>query len=154
YFLVSGITIILVLRFFQGIGWGMTSTVLATIMSDIVSPKKRGEGTGYFALSIILGTSFATVLGIEVMKRYNFDVILTISTILVGIGMVLTQGISIAPRERVHKSKHNRQRFSWSDLFEKSALLPAFLCFLYSITFGGIMSFIILFGQEAGIANV
>jgi MFS family permease len=53
YFVVSGIGIILVLRFCQGIGWGMTSTVLATIMSDIVSPKRRGEGTGYFALSII-----------------------------------------------------------------------------------------------------
>ncbi|AIF49679.1 major facilitator superfamily MFS_1 [Pelosinus sp. UFO1] len=154
YFLVSGIGIILVLRFCQGIGWGMTSTVLATIMSDIVSTKRRGEGTGYFALSIILGTSFATVLGIEAMKRYNFDVILTISTVLVGLGMVLTQGISIAPIEKVHKPKPITQGFSWNDLFEKSALLPAFLCFLHSITFGGIMSFIILFGQETGIENV
>lgn len=153
YFLVSGIGIILALRFCQGIGWGMTSTVLATIMSDIVSAKRRGEGTGYFALSIILGTSFATVLGIEAMKRYNFDVILMISTVLVGLGMVLTQGISIAPREKVHKSKRT-QGFSWNDLFEKSALLPAFLCFLHSITFGGIMSFILLFGQETGIENV
>ena len=154
YFLVSGIAIILILRFCQGIGWGMTSTVLATIMSDIVSAKRRGEGTGYFALSIILGTSFATVLGIEAMKRYSFDVILMISTILVGIGMLLTQGISIAPTEKVHKSKRITQGFSWNDLFEKSALLPAFLCFLHSITFGGIMSFIILFGQETGIENV
>lgn len=153
YFLVSGIGIILALRFCQGIGWGMTSTVLATIMSDIVSAKRRGEGTGYFALSIILGTSFATVLGIEAMKRYNFDVILVISTVLVGLGMVLTQGISIAPREKVLKSKRT-QGFSWNDLFEKSALLPAFLCFLHSITFGGIMSFILLFGQETGIENV
>jgi MFS family permease len=153
YFLVSGIGIILALRFCQGIGWGMTSTVLATIMSDIVSAKRRGEGTGYFALSIILGTSFATVLGIEAMKRYNFDVILMISTVLVGLGMVLTQGISIAPSEKVHKAKRT-QGFSWNDLFEKSALLPASLCFLHSITFGGIMSFIILFGQETGIENV
>ncbi|GMA98659.1 MFS transporter [Pelosinus sp. IPA-1] len=154
YFLVSGMAIILVLRFCQGIGWGMTSTVLATIMSDIVSAKRRGEGTGYFALSIILGTSFATVLGIEAMKRYNFDVILTISTILVALGMALTQGISIAPIPKLHKSKPITQGFSWNDLFEKNALLPAFLCFLHSITFGGIMSFIILFGQETGIENV
>ncbi len=154
YFLVSGIAIILVLRFCQGIGWGMTSTVLATIMSDIVSPKQRGEGTGYFALSIILGTSFATVLGIEVMMRYNFDVILTISTTLIGVGMVLTQGISIATSEKVQKSKPVTRRFNRNDLFEKSALLPASLCFLHSITFGGIMSFLVLFGQETGIESV
>ncbi|WP_378953746.1 MFS transporter [Pelosinus sp. sgz500959] len=154
YFVVSGISIILMLRFCQGIGWGMTSTVLATIMSDIVSAKRRGEGTGYFALSIILGTSFATVLGIEAMKRYNFDVILLISTILVGFGMLLTQGISITSVKKVYKPNAAKQGISWSDLFEKSALLPAFLCFLHSITFGGIMSFIMLFGQETGIENV
>lgn len=154
YFVASGIGIILVLRFCQGIGWGMTSTVLATIMSDIVSPKQRGEGTGYFALSIILGTSFATVLGIEVMKRYSFDVILLISTILVGGGMLLTQGISMDSAKKMIKSKRAKKEMVWSDLFEKSALLPAVLCFLHSITFGGIMSFIMLFGQETGIENI
>ncbi len=154
YFVASGIGIILMLRFCQGIGWGMTSTVLATIMSDIVSPKQRGEGTGYFALSIILGTSFATVLGIEVMKRYNFDIILLISTILVGGGMVLTLNISMDSAKKHLKPKPVKNRNLWSDLFEKRALLPACLCFLHSITFGGIMSFIMLFGQQNGIENV
>ncbi|HWR38720.1 MAG TPA: MFS transporter [Patescibacteria group bacterium] len=153
YYLASGIGIILMLRFAQGIGWGMTSTVLATIMSDIVPPARRGEGTGYFALSIILGTSLATVAGIEAMKRYNFDSILLISTLLVGAGMLLTQGISLAPVKKIAKVKR-ASGIVWSDLVEKSAVLPAFLCFLHSITFGGIMSFIMLFGQEAGIENV
>jgi MFS family permease len=101
-----------------------------------------------------LGTSFATVLGIEVMKRYNFDVILVISTILVGGGMLLTQGISMNSAKKVFKPKLAKKGITWSDLFEKSALLPAFLCFLHSITFGGIMSFIMLFGQETGIENI
>lgn len=154
YFVASGIGIILVLRFCQGIGWGMTSTVLATIMSDIVSAKHRGEGTGYFALSIILGTSFATVVGIEVMKRYNFDAIILVSTLLVAVGMLLTQGIAITTTKKIVKPKITTQGLVWSDLFEQRALLPAFLCFLHSITFGGIMSFIMLFGQENGIENV
>ena len=154
YFVASGIGIILMLRFCQGIGWGMTSTVLATIMSDLVSAKRRGEGTGYFALSIILGTAFANVLGIEAMKRYDFTIILLISTLLVIGGLLLMQGISITRATKVSKDKGLKRGFAWSDLFEKSALLPAFLCFLHSITFGGIMSFIMLFGQETGIENV
>lgn len=154
YFVISGIAIILLVRFLQGIGWGMTSTVLATIMSDIVSDERRGEGTGYFALSIILGTSFATVVGIEVMKRYDFAVMLLISTALVGIGMLLTQGMSLRTAPKVASAKHAPKGMAWRDLVEKKAVLPAFLCFLHSITFGGIMSFIILFGQERGIENV
>ena len=154
YFIASGVGIILVLRFCQGIGWGMTSTVLATIMSDIVAPERRGEGTGYFALSIILGTSFATVLGIEAMKRYDFDVILLISTILVVGGLLLTQGISMDYARKPPKSRVVKRERGWGALVEKSALLPAFLCFLHSITFGGIMSFMLLFGQETGIENI
>ena len=153
FFYISTIGLILALRFCQGIGWGIASTVFATIMSDIVPANRRGEGTGYFALSIIIATSLATIIGIELMKRYDFTVILLVSTMLVVLGMVLTLGISIEPIKRLSKFTRKKKRIAWSDLFEKKALLPAFLCFLHSITLGGIMSFIMLYGKEIGVEN-
>jgi MFS family permease len=156
FYFTSAISIVLVLRFCQGIGWGITSTVLATIMSDIVPAQRRGEGTGYFALSIILATSFATIVGIEVMKRYDFNVILIVSTMLVIVGMLLMQGIAIAPIKKIEEPTDfsKKKGVKWCDLFEKSALLPALLCFLHSITLGGIMSFIMLYGREIDVENV
>ncbi len=153
YFFVSTIGVILVLRFCQGIGWGMASTTFATIMSDIVPANRRGEGTGYFALSIILATSLATIAGIEIMKHYNFTTLLLVSTSLAVIGMLLTLGISIAPIKQLAKASHKNKSLTWSDLFEKSALLPSVLCFLHSITLGGIMSFLMLYGAEIGVEN-
>ncbi len=153
YFFVSTIGVILVLRFCQGIGWGMVSTTFATIMSDIVPANRRGEGTGYFALSIILATSLATIAGIEIMKHYDFTTLLLTSTALAVIGMLLTLGISIAPIKQLAKASHKNKSLTWSDLFEKSALLPSLLCFLHSITLGGIMSFLMLYGAEIGVEN-
>jgi MFS family permease len=153
YFFVSTIGVILVLRFCQGIGWGMVSTTFATIMSDIVPANRRGEGTGYFALSIILATSLATIAGIEIMKHYDFTTLLLTSTALAVIGMLLTLGISIAPIKQLAKASHKNKSLTWSDLFEKSALLPSWLCFLHSITLGGIMSFLMLYGAEIGVEN-
>jgi len=154
YFISSIITIIFVLRFCQGIGWGITSTLLATIMADIVPPTRRGEGTGYFSLSIIMATSLATILGITIMKEYGFNAILCVSTLFVVIGSILAQGISIIPIKKDTASISRRKKITWGHLFEKKALLPAFLCFLYSITLGGIMSFLMLYGQERGIENI
>lgn len=154
YFFVSTIGLILAMRLCQGIGWGATSTTFATIMSDIVPAHRRGEGTGYFALSIILATSLGTILGIEIMKRYDFDAILYTSTMLIILGTLITQGISIISIKKVAKTTCQKKAFQWSSLFEKSALLPAFLCFLHSITLGGIMSFIMLYGNEIGIENI
>jgi MFS family permease len=153
YFFVSTIGVILVLRFCQGIGWGMTSTTFATIMSDIVPANRRGEGTGYFALSIIMATSLATIAGMEIMKRYDFTIILFVSTAFVMTGMLLTMAISLAPIKQLAKASRRKKGFAWSDLFEKKALLPSLLCFLHSITLGGIMSFLMLYGQEMGVEN-
>lgn len=153
FFFFSTIGVILVLRFCQGIGWGMTSTVFATIMSDIVPVNRRGEGTGYFALSIILATSLATIAGMEIMKHYNFTIILFVSTAFVIAGLLLTLAISLAPIKQLAKASCRKKEFAWSDLFEKKALLPSLLCFLHSITLGGIMSFLMLYGQEIGVEN-
>jgi MFS family permease len=118
-----------------------------------VPMQRRGEGTGYFALSIVIATSLATIIGIEIMKFYNFTVVLLVSTALLAVGMMLTLEISIPPITILSKSTRKKSGIRWSDLVEKNALLPAFLCFLHSITFSGIMSFIILYGVEIGVEN-
>lgn len=153
FMVISTIGLILILRFCQGLGWGMTSTVFATIMSDIVPAHRRGEGTGYFALSIIIATALASIAGIELIKRYDFQLVLLVSTTLVVLGMVAGLSISIAPIKKVPAKTCVPKRLVWSDLVEKQALLPAFLCFLHSITLGGIMSFIVLYGKEIGVEN-
>jgi len=150
---ISTIGLILVLRFCQGLGWGITSTVFATIMSDIVPANRRGEGTGYFALSIIIATALASIAGIELIKRYDFQVVLLVSTTLVALGMVSGLSISIAPIKKTAAETCAPKKLTLSDLVEKQALLPAFLCFLHSITLGGIMSFIVLYGKEIGVEN-
>lgn len=148
-FYISTIALILCVRFLQGIGWGMTSTVLATIMSDLVPPKRRGEGTGYFALSIIVATSLATIGGIEIMKRGDFSVVLTISTALLTLGLFLAGGLGAKQKQATQV----KPKIVWNDLFERKALLPALLCFLHSIPLSGIMSFIMLYGKEIGVEN-
>jgi MFS family permease len=150
---VSAIESILILRFFQGIGLGISSTILATIMSDIVPMQRRGEGTGYYSVSIVIATSLATIIGIELMKYYDFMVVLLVSTALTAVGMILALGIAIPPIKMLSKSTHKKSSLRWSDLFEKNALLPASLCFLHSIALGGIMSFIMLYGKEIGVEN-
>lgn len=153
FFYISAIGIILVLRFLQGIGWGMTSTVLATVMSDIVPANRRGEGTGYFALSIIIATSLATIAGIEIIRQYSFTAVLTLSTLLVAAGAAAVLGIAMPAVSPATPPASSSKLLTVSDLFEKQALLPAFLCFLHSITLSGIMSFIVLYGHEIGVEH-
>jgi MFS family permease len=154
FFAVSSIGLILVLRFLQGFGWGMTSTAFGAIVSDIVPAGRRIDGIGYYAVTIILGSSAANILGIELMTRFGFQAVLAASVFLVGCGLLMTQFMSLPPLKQHSANIGAKSCFSWDSLAEKRALLPALLCFLYSMTFGGIMSFLLLFGAEQGIQNI
>src|SRR5690625_1814337 len=48
---VTTIIFLLIIRFIQGIGFGFSSTATGTIATDLIPPKRRGEGMGYFGLS-------------------------------------------------------------------------------------------------------
>ncbi|TCP25968.1 putative MFS family arabinose efflux permease [Scopulibacillus darangshiensis] len=154
FFAFSAVALLLVLRLFQGVGWGMASTSIATVMSDNVPDQRRGEGTGYYALSVILATSVAPIIGIALLNHYSFNVILILTTVFMAIGWLITQGVSIPKLTKQEQQKQTKKGSIWSDLFEKKALLPSVLCFLLAVPFGGVMSFIALYGKEIGIESI
>lgn len=54
YFLVSNLMILDCIRFLHGIGFGIASTATGTIVVNIIPKERRGEGIGYYALSVTI----------------------------------------------------------------------------------------------------
>ncbi len=152
-FAVSQIPSVCVLRFCQGVGWGMTSTALATIASDIVPPRRMGVGIGYFALSIVFATSLSVVVGAWLMNWAGFSAMLGCSTVLFAAALMVCLRFGASPFNRPDAARKPFVSLP-ARRFEPRAVLPAFLCFLHSVAFSGIITFIMLFGAESGIANV
>ncbi|MDR3671781.1 MAG: MFS transporter [Holophaga sp.] len=151
-FRVTNIALIGTLRFIQGFGWGLASTALATLMSDIIPGERLGEGIGYFSMCIVLATSLSIILGIDLMNRFGFVATLGFSTVTFGGFYLLGQR---TPATSFVRAQPGAERPGLlATLFEPSALLPATLCFLHSLAFSGIMAFIMLFGIERGIQGV
>src|SRR5699024_507076 len=48
---ITSMGILIMMRVIQGIGWGFSTTASGTIATDLIPPKRRGEGMGYFGLS-------------------------------------------------------------------------------------------------------
>lgn len=95
---------------------------------------RRGEGMGYYSLSMIVSMSLAPIAAIAIMNLSSFKYISIISLTLVLIGALLVKYVAIHPgNSKHHKSKKS---FSFFNLFEKKALLPSFLCFLLTIFYG------------------
>jgi MFS family permease len=136
---------IIAFRFVQGMGWGISSTTIATVVSEIVPTERRGEGMGYYSLSMIISMSIAPVVAIMVMNVYKFDAIAIASISFVFISILSLLGLKIS-KSKITPSK--KRKIKLSELIEKRAVFPSFLCLLLSITLCGIMSYIMLYGNE------
>src|SRR5699024_9132440 len=49
--ILTSMGMLLIMRVIQGVGWGFSTTASGTIATDLIPPKRRGEGMGYYGLS-------------------------------------------------------------------------------------------------------
>ncbi|KQX64756.1 MFS transporter [Paenibacillus sp. Root444D2] len=152
YSYMAAVTLILTARFVHGIGWGMSTTSLGTVIADIIPAERRGEGMGYYGLSNTFAMALAPLTGLWLMQTYGFPRVLLISTLLALLSLLSSLFITYTKPLPLEKSA---QRPKLMDrLWERSAMLPSGLLLCTAICYGGIVTFITLFGHEAGISNV
>lgn len=156
YYWASGIAFLLLMRVLFGIGFGMTSTSFPTMASDVIPIKRLGEGMGYFGLSTTLAMSIGPMIGMTLLQDGGFTPLVVI-TIMINIlifplAYVLTSRSAKRNMERpaaVQPRVEDQPKGS----FNKKLILPSVLNFLMSITYGGLLSFMALFGAEAHLRN-
>ncbi|MFV9511776.1 MFS transporter [Tepidibacillus sp. LV47] len=152
YYIAITVLLVLFLRIVHGLGWGISSTTNGTVASDLIPAARRGEGMGYFGLSSTLAMAIGPMIGVMIIRSSGFGVLFFTSFVSTFLAFLLTFFIKI-PETNRNMSKNVHTSFT-SRLIEKRALFPSLLVLLFSITYGGIVSFITLFGKEAGIENV
>jgi MFS family permease len=144
---------ILLLRSLQGIGWGMATAAIAAAVYKVVPEQRRGEGSGYYALTTIVSMSLTPMVAILVMDSYHFAYVMSIAAGLAAAAIWLTAGQPAASPPH-SGSPYAKRRISLRNVFEKGALLPSALCFLLSIPLCGVMGFMMLLGKERALDNV
>lgn len=138
------------MRFIQGIGWGFSTTASGTIASDIIPPKRRGEGMGYYGLSGNIALAFGPSLGLTLAGVLSYKQLFIICAILGLVAFLLSSKIRY---KTIEKTQQVTKKEKW-DFYEKSALKPALLLFFITVTFGGIASFLPLYTAQKGIAGI
>lgn len=150
YAFISVIALLFIMRVVQGVGWGLSTTATGTIATDLIPPKRLGEGMGYFGLSGNLALAFGPSLGLALTGHISFTSLFLICAVLGLTAFILSSRIHY---KRVEQSEHKAATVKF-DLFEKSAVRPSVLLFFITVTFGGIASFLPIYAEESGVAGI
>ena len=148
----------LAVRLLHGLGFGVATTLYATLAAAFIPASRRGEGLGYFGVGETLGISVGPLLGIWLMEQHGFDGVFGVGTLILLFAVFITLAVA-CPRENGEETKlrqrEMRKTNSLIDIFiEKRVLLQSGLGLLLGMSFGGIVSFAVLYAKEAGIPNV
>ncbi|WP_408007576.1 MFS transporter [Pseudalkalibacillus sp. A8] len=136
-----------VLRFLHGVGFGIISTILSTVATMIIPRKRIGEGIGYYGLATSVGTSLAPMLAVSILQFFSYNLMIII-TVLLTIATVI---LSFYMQVPASPAQNNAQRTFKDYVFDKSALVPCLLVTLFTVSLGGVLSFLNELGKEAGI---
>ncbi len=145
YVWATSILFVLMLRFMHGLTWGAMSTAGSTIAVDLVPEKRRGEGIGIFGLSMTIAMAIGPLIAIAITGDSNYKRLFYSAAGFSFFGLVLALFV------RVPKIVSVKRKFKMSSLIEKKALPVSLNVFLVTIPYGGIISFIALYGRSIGI---
>ncbi|SIT84132.1 MFS transporter [Edaphobacillus lindanitolerans] len=153
YFAAVNLPLMLLVRFFHGMGMGIGSTATGTIVAKILPPDRRGEGIGYYSMSAVLAAAIGPFLGILLTKYMSFNMIFVFCLVLAAIGLFM--GLSLKnPASSVNAPVHTeKQKFGIWSFMEKSALPIALVTLIVALGYAGVLSFIMFYAQEIGLVT-
>nr|WP_207720969.1 MFS transporter [Clostridium gasigenes] len=140
YDFVTVIIFLVILRILHGISWALATTSIGTAVTDVIPKSRRGEGMGWYGLSMTLGMALGPILGLWVAKSFSFHYLFLLCTALALIAFILAFFTKIPVIKHTHKNTIS--------FFEKDLLPIAIVTFFLSITFGGITTFLPLFAAK------
>lgn len=153
YFLAGNVYLLSSIRFLQGIGFGISTTAMATVAAEILPQKRQGEGIGYFLLSVTLASAVGPFLGLYLYQGYGF-----LTLLYIGLGLALfSSGFVLLLRldyvrgsmQVVRKEKGLRRYLEYSAMPIAGIGFLVFLC--YSSVIGFLSAYVAVIGlQKAG----
>ncbi|MFJ8257888.1 MFS transporter [Peribacillus asahii] len=145
----TSIPFLLCIRVMEGIGFGLVTTLLATLVTSHIPSERIGEGIGYFSMATSLGASLAPVVALSMIHSFSFN-----SLLLLAIAIIISiLGCSMFIK-RIHSNhQHKNQGTIMDYVFDKKVLLPSILVLFLCVTFGGVFNFIDGLGKENGMGS-
>ncbi|WP_449539246.1 MFS transporter [Ferdinandcohnia sp. Marseille-Q9671] len=156
YFFTPSIYSLLLLRLLHGIGFGMATTAAGGIVADIIPDSRKGEGMGYFIMSTNLAMVIGPFLGLTLMNKAGMDSVFLIGVLCSVLALLTGYFIkvpSITLGESVQEESSNG-KLSFQDLFEVPAIRISIVGGLLGLVYSSILSFVSVYAQEIGLAEV
>lgn len=145
YGFFHSVIILLILRFLQGLGFGLATASAGGVAADVIPDSRKGEGLGYFVMSNNLAMVIGPFLGITFYSKYGLMVLFAVAFVCSLFGYLCGMLIKTPKQEQTRNVSPEKQ-----PMFEKGAVPYGIIAGFLGIAYSGILSFMAVFAAERG----
>ena len=150
YLVVDSLAVFIVIRIVQGFCYGAASSAVNTLVTEQLPASRRGEGLGYFMLSMSLGSAIGPFLCMWLLNNVSYDSVFIVGTVFSLLALVMVLGVSEVRREYTPEEIADMRSIKLSNYYEKAALPVSIVCFVLFFSYSGVLSFMSPYGTEIG----
>ncbi len=169
YLVGVGFWLLFALRLLHGIAYGMCSTTIGTIVTALVPDSRKGEGVGYYMLSVTLGAAIGPFLGMFLTQNAGFHVLFIVTAVVAGLCLLAAAQLrvpevpvpraevdekanEIAEAERTEQAGGFRvPRPRVANYLETSVVPISAVCALLFFCYSSLLAFLTPFAAESGL---
>lgn len=134
-------------RFLHGAGFGLASTLITSLASQIIPPARMGEGLGYLGLGTTLALALGPFMGIWLVDEFGYLTMFLAVAAFYATGILL---VSILPKIKLASAAPGAPKPKLV-LLSRQVIGPSFLMFLVGIIMSSVSIYMALFCREAGL---
>lgn len=149
YLVASTVMAMVAVRFIHGVSWGLTTTSNSTVAGDIIPVNKRGQGFGYFGVSTTAGMALGPMIGTLIFQAGGYTAMFLGGCLI----SLVSMGLAATIRYPAYYTPRANLEFRWKSLIETKTIIPSINLMIIMLTYGGLISFVALFGHDIGIKN-
>lgn len=157
YLFTDSLSSLLVVRALHGIGFGMATTATGTIVADILPSSRRGEGMGYYSMSMNLAMVIGPFIGLQAINSWGTST-LFILAIIFAFFAILTGGFMkiehVAEMEKVEINHTVKKGFQFNQIIENTAVKISIVAAMFGIVYSSILSFVSVYAENRGFISV
>lgn len=143
YFPAHDLNLLLLIRFIHGIAFGAATTAMITAVMDMIPDSRRGEGTGYFALSTTIATAIGPFLGLFITQNADYEMIFTACTAFSVLSLLIVLFAKIPEADITDEQLESMKKgVRLRDFFEIKAIPISVILIVMGISYSSIVSFI------------
>jgi len=154
YFVTNQLGVLLAVRFLNGAALGIASTATGTIVAGIIPNERRGEGTGYYALSVTLAAAVGPFVGMFLIQHASFNMVFALCLVLLALSFISALFLKM-PKVVLSKADLEKMKgLKISNFFEPKVFPIAIISAFVGLGYSSILSFLTSYAKEMNLVDI